>query len=246
MHRSMTGLFVGTDRQVSDAWRIGAVAGYGNSAFGSDMASGNSNSWQLGAYAGGQWGGWVFNAGAAYAWHDISTDHRINAPGLGDRLQSSYHADTAQAFAGFGYRIEGNSVNAEPFADVAWVQLKADGFSEKGGNAALGGNRSSDNVTFATLGLRLGKALANERGRFNATLGWRTASGDITPMTRMQFAGGDAFDIAGTPIAKNAAVVGLGLDFVHTDKVNVGVSYNGQFGNGLTDNGVRADVRVRF
>jgi outer membrane autotransporter protein len=245
MHRSMAGLFVGADGQVSDAWRIGAVAGYGNSRF-DNNASGSSNTWQVGGYAGGQWNNFVFNAGAAYAWHAISTDRTVNVPGISDRLKSSYNANTEQAFAEVGYKVEGKTISVEPFVNATWVKLNTDDFIEKGGAAALSGTSSSDNVTFTTLGIHFGKALAKERGQFNATLGWRTASGDITPMTRMQFAGSDSFGIQGTPIAKNAAVVSLGMDFVHTDKVNIGVSYNGQFGNGSTDNGLRADVRVKF
>jgi outer membrane autotransporter protein len=124
--------------------------------------------------------------------------------------------------------------------------LNTGNFVEKGGVTALHGNSDSSNVTFTTLGLHIGKALAKQRGQFQATLGWRHASGDVMPMMAMNFVGSDAFNIAGTPMAKDAAVLNLGMDFVHTDKVNVGVSYNGQYGNGFADSGLRADVQVRF
>jgi outer membrane autotransporter protein len=248
LERSMLGVFVGADGQASDTWRLGGVAGYSNSAFKarSRASNGDSQSWHLGGYASGQWGATHLSAGAAHAWHTIDTDRTVNVPGFSDRLKAGYNASTTQLFAEIGHRIEGRTLNVEPFVNVAWVNVDSDGFNEKGGDAALHGLGEDSEATFSTLGIGLDKALAKDRGQFQATLGWRHASGDAMPLTTMGFAGSDLFRIAGAPIARNAAVIGLGMDFVHTDRVNVGVSYTGQFGDDLHDHGLRADVRVKF
>ncbi|AZO16519.1 hypothetical protein EJ069_18445 [Mesorhizobium sp. M2A.F.Ca.ET.043.05.1.1] len=43
-------------------------------------------------------------------------------------------------------------------------------------------------------------------------LGWRHAFGDTAPTIGVAFAGQDPFTIAGTPIARDAALIDLGLD----------------------------------
>jgi outer membrane autotransporter protein len=103
-------------------------------------------------------------------------------------------------------------------------------------------------VTFSTLGVNGRSALNAGKGNaeFKGTVGWRHAFGDTTPLSTVGFASGKAFTVAGVPVAENAVVLDLGLDFRAGDNVVFGVAYNGQFGSGVSDNGVRADLRVRF
>jgi len=44
------------------------------------------------------------------------------------------------------------------------------------------------------------------------TVGWRHAFGDATPLSTFAFAGGDAFPIAGVPIAEDAVLIEGGID----------------------------------
>lgn len=78
-------------------------------------------------------------------------------------------------------------------------------------------------------------------------IGWRHAFGDVAPLSTMRFAGaGDAFTIAGVPIARDAAVIEAGLDYAITPGATLGVTYGGQFGSGVTDQSVKANFNVRF
>lgn len=77
-------------------------------------------------------------------------------------------------------------------------------------------------------------------------LGWRHAFGDTTPLSTHTFAGSDAFAIAGVPIAKDAALVEAGLDVNLSKAASLGLSYQGQFGNGATQNGFDARLNVSF
>ncbi|MGH6862646.1 MAG: autotransporter domain-containing protein, partial [Phyllobacterium sp.] len=103
-------------------------------------------------------------------------------------------------------------------------------------------------TTFTTLGLRasssytLGTMTATARG----TLGWRHAYGDITPTATHAFAGGDAFTVAGVPIAKDGAIIEAGLDLSMTEAATLGLSYQGQFGSGVQQNGFNAKLAVKF
>ncbi|WP_425462844.1 autotransporter domain-containing protein [Mesorhizobium norvegicum] len=87
-------------------------------------------------------------------------------------------------------------------------------------------------------------------GGMNATargmLGWRHAFGDVTPTSSFAFAGGDAFTIAGVPIARDAAIIEAGLDLNMSANATLGLSYTGQFGGGGVDQGAKVDLGIKF
>lgn len=186
--------------------------------------------------------------GVAYTWHDISVLRSVAFPGFSDQLRADYGAGTTQAFGKLGYRIDAPTVSFEPFANLVYVNLRANSFNERGGAAALISFGANTDVTFTTLGVRastdftVGGIVATARG----TLGWRHAFGDTTPLSSFAFAGGNVFTIAGVPIAQNAAIIDAGLDLAIAPSATIGVSYNGQFGGGALDQGVRGNLTVRF
>ena len=98
---STGGFLMSADAPVSDAWRLGVMAGYSRSDFDvQDRASsGDSDNYHLGAYAGGQWGALGLRGGLAYSWHDITTRRSVAMRGFSDRLKANYDGRTAQAFA---------------------------------------------------------------------------------------------------------------------------------------------------
>ena len=59
-------------------------------------------------------------------------------------------------------------------------------------------------------------------------------------------AGSSAFTVAGVPIAQNALVVDAGFDVKLTPSAVLGFSYGGQFGSGVTDQSVKANLAVNF
>ncbi|SIS90600.1 outer membrane autotransporter barrel domain-containing protein [Paracoccus saliphilus] len=83
-------------------------------------------------------------------------------------------------------------------------------------------------------------------GTLRGMLDWRHAFGDTTPLSRHAFSAGDAFTIAGVPIAEDAAVIEAGIDLNLSDTARLGLSYQGQFGSGVQESGLKADLKVRF
>ncbi|WP_265975612.1 autotransporter domain-containing protein [Brucella intermedia] len=249
LDRSTGGLLVGTDGLVGD-WRIGLLAGYSHSTFEANdrASSGSSNNYHLGLYGGTQWGDLALRTGAAYTWHDIETGRTVAIPGISEGLSAGYDAGTFQAFGELGYGIDLGDTRLEPFANLAHVSLHSNGFTEQGGTSALHGGSSTTDVTFTTLGLRAEHALA--LGSVDATLrgmvGWRHAFGDTRPTSTHAFATGDAFTIAGVPIAEDAAVIEAGLDLSLTPQATFGVSYQGQLSGSVQDHGFKANLNVRF
>ncbi|MDR2874686.1 MAG: autotransporter domain-containing protein, partial [Methylobacillus sp.] len=248
LNRSIGGLLIGVDTLVADNARVGFVGGYSYSSFdvgGGRRSSGNSDNYSLGIYGGANWGNLALRSGAAYSWHNVETKRHVNVGAFADSLKADYDADTMQVYAELGYAIPG-TVTVEPYANLAYVNINTDRFREKGGAAALQVKGSDTDMTFGTLGLHLTGA-AFGKASFNGTLGWRHAFGNQTPESTMNFiAGGNAFTITGTPIARNSAVVDAGLDFAVSENANLGVTYNGQFGSDVRDNGVRVNFSWRF
>lgn len=250
LNRDAGGFFLGGDMVVGENWRLGLLAGYGHSGFAIDdrASSGSADSYHLGVYAGTEIDQWGLRLGGAYSWHDIETDRTATMPGFSDALSARYGAATAQFFGEAGYRIDTDTASFEPFANLAYVNVSTDGFTESGGAAALTGSSSTENMAFTTLGLRAETTLqlGGTVVRAHGTLGWRHAFGDVTPTTDLAFAGGDAFTIAGVPIAQDAAVIEAGLDLALSPSASFGVAYNGQIGSGVQEHQVQAHFGVTF
>jgi outer membrane autotransporter protein len=249
--KSTTGGFLsGVDVGFASGWRLGVVGGYSQTDLDAKgrFASATSDNWHLGVYGGNQWGPIGLRAGLVHTWHSIDSSRSVAYTGFSDSLDADYDARTFQAFGELGYRIDTAAASFEPFANLSHVRLHTDGFTEKGGAAALSVNGETTSTTFTTLGLRasaplqLGATTANLKG----TLGWRHAYGDITPESTQYFAGSNAFTVEGVAIAKDAALVEAGFDVAITEASTFGVSYVGQFGNDTTQNGFNATLNVKF
>lgn len=244
------GLLIGADAPIFDTWRIGALAGYSRTTFNArDRASsGDGDNYHLGLYGGTQWGRLGFRSGLAYTWHDLDTYRSVAFPGLTDSLRGKYRAGTFQAFGDLGYRIDAGPASFEPFANFAYVRLNTDGFTEQGGAAALHAIGQSTDATFSTLGLRAstGFALGGIATALRGSLGWRHAYGDVTPVSVQAFAGGDAFSVAGVPIAKDAAVINGGIDMAVSRNAVLGISYDGRLAGSAQEHAFKANFNVRF
>jgi outer membrane autotransporter protein len=250
MDRSIGGIILGGDALVSDNARLGLMGGYSRSRLDVDdrASSGTVDTYTLGAYAGGEWGDVSLRGGASHSWHSLATGRAVAFTGFSDSLSASYNARTFQGFGEAAYGIDAGSARLEPFASLAHVNLSTDGFTESGGAAALTASGDVVSATFATLGLRAETVV--ELGEMDAALramaGYRHAFGD-TPRATLGFAsGGNAFAVAGVPIARDALVLDAGFDLNITENAALGLSYNGQFASGLADQGFKANFAVKF
>lgn len=250
MDRASAGLVVGLDASVSPNWRAGALAGYSRGDFDAESqgAGSESDNYHLGIYGGAQWDRLVLRLGAGYTRHDISSHRTVMLPGSLNALKADYGGKTAQAFGELGYQLQAGNLAIEPFANLAHVNLRTDGFMERGGLAALTSGSSTTNTTFSTLGARVATdvQIGQVPGTLRGTIGWRHAYGDITPRANVFFAGGLPFTVGGVPIAKDAAVVGAGLDLQLSKGATLGLSFEGQFGDDASDRTLRGTLTVVF
>lgn len=249
------GVFVGMDRDVGGGWRLGGALGVTDS----NLSAGSLESKaDVSGYSASIYGGKRIAAGpgtinvmggVAYTWSDISTKRHLYGAGLDQTLTADYGASTVQIFTEAGYAYDaGAGLTLEPFAGVAWSDQRTRGFSETGGFGAVSGRSRSDTVTTTSLGLRAQQAftLAGRDWQANALAGWRHAFGDVRPDSVLAFDGGAAFTVSGNAIARDAALVGLGLRTTLTRNSSVGVAYNGEFGGGNREHSAVLNVRWQF
>lgn len=236
---------------VLDGWRAGVLAGYGNASFDSDAraSSGDSDSYQLGVYGGRQFGALGLHLGAGYAWQDISTTRNVVVGSLRNTLSANYAASTAQLFGEVGYTLATPDCCIAPFAGIALIHQQSDGFTETDGAAALSVASTSQTLGVTTLGLRAERQVANV-GTFDAavagSVGWRHTIGDLDTVSTMRFAGGDTFDISGTRMERNTALIEAGLNFGLGEGITVSASYHGERGAIASEDGFKGKLSLRF
>nr|WP_187148360.1 autotransporter domain-containing protein [Janthinobacterium sp. Marseille] len=254
LHYNTGGFVAGVDTVAADHWRLGVLAAYSNTSFKARAraSSGSSNNYSLGLYGGRSWeiaGGKLgLRSGLAYTLHDMKTSRLAAIPGFKDTLSGDYRGTTLQAYADVGYGLENSWGNLEPFANLAYIRFRSNGFAEQGGAAALDAGSQNTSTSFTTIGLRTVNqlALGGKSATVRGALGWRHAFGDSAPLSTQAFSAGEAFTVAGAPIVKNSALLETSLDLRLSTSTTLSFAYQGQLGMDAKQHSVKANLLVRF
>jgi len=251
LDRSTGGVLVGYDHSFGQDWLIGAAAGYSRTSFDLDdrASSGDSDNYHLLAYAGGTFAAVNVRLGASYSWNEVDTSRNVALPGFYEQVKADYSAGTTQLFGELSHDFAVTPATTfSPFAGLAYVHLSTDGYSETGGSAALDVDGSNQSVTYGTLGVRADHKIV--LGGVGVTLqgaaAWQHAWGDVTPVSTLAFAGGDAFQVTGAPIAEDALLLKAGFDVDVTAGAKFGLFYAGQLASDAADNSIQGRFSVAF
>ena len=163
-------------------------------------------------------------------------------PGFFEREETNYDADTGQIFGERAYPIAMGRTALEPFAGLALVSIDTDRFKESGALAGLRGSGNDQDVGYSTLGLRAAATYVWNGASItpHGSAAWQHAFEDVTTAARLAFAStGIGFTVYGVPLAEDTALIEAGLDFNLARNATAGVSYSGQFGDGVADNAVK-------
>lgn len=245
------GVLMGADVSVAENARAGLFGGYSRSTFDVDgrSSSGSANNYDLGLYAGAQFGAVALRGGAAYTWHDLSVSRSVVFPGFAESLKGNDTTGTAQVFGEIGYDVEVGAIAFEPFLGLAYVNVSGASLGEEGGAAALSVSTDDMSTFYSTLGVRLATTV-EVGGRTltpYATLGWQHAFGDVTPTSTMQFAGGlTPFSVSGVPVAENALLLEAGLSYALSPNAQIGATYAGQLSGDASQNAFTAQFSLKF
>ena len=202
------------------------------------------------AYAGGGWGALRARVGASYSWLDVSGKRTVAFLGVDDALSGDYDAKSASAFGEVSYVVPLGTVTAEPFAGVTHVHLSSDAFTETGSAlTALGVTDRTHDITYTTLGVRLGAAVP-----FNATTmlsprvsaAWLRSYGDVDATSRNILSTGQAFSVAGLPTTRDTLRLEGGVQANIMPGGSIGATYVGNIGDRWDDHGVRIGFSYSF
>lgn len=259
LRRSVGGVVSGFDVTFDERWRLGFSGGYTRSSLRVDdrSSSGNLDNYHLALYGGGQFGMIGLRAGIAQTWHDVTTNRNIAftsgesccASNFSDSVKADYRARTVQAFGEIGVGFSGSRAVFEPFVNVAYVNVHTDGFTETGGPAALTGSTGDTEATYSTVGARAATSLRAHDVVVmpHASAAWQRAFGDLQPGRTLSFASaGNAFGVAGLPVAKDSLLLEAGLDIKLFSAATLDIVYSARLSSGVSDNGIGGRFRWRF
>ncbi len=249
-------LTIGAETKLKGDWNVGGAFAYSNSKFKvrERQSSSSIDSYGVALYAGKHWehddNTIQLKAGLGHTWHEVSTRRHLNLGGA-QTLKSNYDAQTTQAFAELGYKLNVNeSTTLEPYLGLNWLSHRSDAFKEKGGPAALQGRSGTDNTTFSTVGARATKQIQTDKSNWalQAGLAWRHALGDRQPGSTLSFIQGasNSFTVVGAPLAKNSAVLDLGAEVQMGTNTFIGLRYEGEAGNRATEHTGTLYLKTRF
>ncbi len=250
--RNLGGFISGMDSQVAGSWRAGLATGasFSNVSVDARYSSANVESYYLGGYAGGMAGPVALRGGGMWAWNDIDTSRAVIFPGFYERQKASYNADTGQLFGEVAYPTQVAGMALEPFGGLAYVSIDSETIQESGGPlASLRGSADQDVGYSARSGLRTATTMHWGAMQIvpHVSAAWQHAFDGVTPAAGLAFASnGIGFTVYGVPLAEDTALIDAGLDFALGERTSAGVSYTGQYGDGVTDNGVKGHFTWLF
>ncbi|WP_395608759.1 autotransporter domain-containing protein [Pseudomonas sp. B22129] len=247
-----TGLLVGFDHQLEQGTRLGVVAGSGTS----DVKAGargkaKIDSYQLGLHVGHNWDAFGLSGGIAYAQHEIETKRRVSFAGVENRLSAQYASRSVQTFAEANYKFSHDFWDWQPYLQLVNVQQRSDGFTERGGIAALRGKRSKENVNLTTGGVRvnldLGKAQVGPSWlSVRGGLAHTRASGDLQPTTEAAWDGGRVMSVSGAPLDRVSTRLELGATARLTRDSALDFGFSQQRGERTRDQSLTAQYSLQF
>jgi outer membrane autotransporter protein len=247
------GFLLGIDNPVGRSWRLGLAGGYSGSSFDvpSRSSAGSADNYDLVVYGGARYGDLGIRLGGAYSWSDASANRSIAFPGFASQLTGRYDARTAQIYGELGYALHPAAGTAlEPLADLAYVNVASDGFSESGGPGALTADSTSFGTTYSVLGARISHDFDIGDGAAltaSARLGWQHAFGDTKPSTTFAFTGtATPFSVSGVPINADAAIPQAGLAYSPLPNLSLGLTYAGQLAPNAQENSLSGTIDFRF
>ncbi len=249
--RDLGGFVSGLDARVGGTWRAGLGAGYSqaNVSVADRHSAADVESFHLAGYAGGMAGPLALRGGGAWTWNDIDTSRAVIFPGFFEREKASYDGDTGQLFGEIAYPMAMGRTALEPFAGLAYVSIDTGSFKENGALAGLRGSGTDQDVGYSTLGLRAAATMAWNSVTVtpHVSAAWQHAFDDLTPGAALAFAStGIGFDVTGVPLAEDTALIEAGLNLALGLNTTAGISYSGQFGDGVQDNAVKGRLTWLF
>ncbi|MGH6781572.1 MAG: autotransporter outer membrane beta-barrel domain-containing protein, partial [Sphingomonadaceae bacterium] len=234
-----------------NGFSAGIAGGIGNSDYraGARSSNADADSTFVGGQLGYAAGPFSIRAGAAFGWHDVETSRSVVFPGFSEAPTASYDATSRQFFGEIAYAFDAGPVDIAPFARLAHVRTRTDGFTEAAGASALAVEADVRKVEFLSLGLKLDGAVELGGGaRFlpRITAAWQHGWGDLQGNAEASFAASPtSFTVVGAQLPRNAVTVDGGFA-VEFGAFSIGAAYVGSAAESWADHGGKISFGWRF
>ncbi|ABP62872.1 outer membrane autotransporter barrel domain (plasmid) [Enterobacter sp. 638] len=253
-----SGLVLGVDRAMGDAWRVGGALTYSyTSVHGEDNLSGNKtgvDSYGLIGYASYTGDPWYVNLSASVTQQRYDTSRKVNMTGYSDSAWGKFNGQQYVTKAEFGYPLAvADTTTLTPLANLSYSYQTLDSYKESSGNGSALSVESSHNNAFRSgLGAKLEKS-------------FQTGIGDIVPYvqavwthqydskqstTNASYAadtiGETSFTTFGASPVEDTADLSLGTTVLNSDTLSVTARYTAQFGEQYQGQTVSLQVRKLF
>lgn len=234
---SYSGLVLGADRSLGDAWRAGAAFTHSQTSIsGADNLSGSSahvNAYGLIAYAGYAAQPWYLNLSASAVRNNYSATRLVSLTGFSDAASASYNGWQYVAKAEAGYPLAlAQNMTVTPLASLSYSRQNLSGYTETGSGSALAVQSSSVNAVRSGLGARLEKNIQTSMGELTpfAQFIWSHQYNDSRMSTSASFAadstGVTSFTTQSAAPMKNVAELALGLNLLKKDDLTLSARYD--------------------
>ena len=246
LKHELNSLVLGVDGQSGD-WTLGVLSGIsdGSLNLGRRDSSADTTGYQLGGYASRRLGPLNLRLGASQAWYDIDSK-RESWSNEHQQLKGRYNARVSQAFSEIGYPIEQGNSQLEPFVGLTQVQVKSDGFHEKGGDSRLQGKSASNDLTLLGVGLRHRWKPADSRFEWSSSLAWQRAVGQTDTHRTLAFDGSETFKVAGLEVPRDVLQASVQGRLALAPGLHATLGYNGELGNDGQANALQAGLDFSF
>ena len=211
------GLILGVDHALTPSFRLGGgfSAGLTNTTVATSSA--NTNGYHVMLYSAYAKDRLRLNSGVVQSWYEanmkrsLSLDDQGNAKGKVDSRSTQLFADLSSPIT--LSQQQDHHTTLSPFGQVSQIWLQTSSFGETGAAARLTGLATNANTGFGTLGARLSHQWkAGEKDwQAGISAGWQRAWGALSPTTTLAFATGPGFTVSAAPMARDAAIVEVGI-----------------------------------
>ncbi len=231
------GIAAGWDYNVADETRVGiAVAGgQTNWDLDSNLGSGDSTFFQLGAYGTQHFGATYLSLAGAYAWHSMSTERRVNVDGT-EKLDADFDASNLAGRIEAGHRFAaGEQLGLTPYAALQAQAVYMPGYDEDGGSFALDYNANTATALRTELGVGIDTALGDDPSvaRLFGRVAWaHDWNSDANVQASFASLDMSTFTVHGAEAPDNIALVTAGAEFGLTEATEFAATFDGEFADG--------------
>jgi uncharacterized protein YhjY with autotransporter beta-barrel domain len=249
----VAGIAMGFDRLFRDRFLLGASLGYSDTNVDMDHGQGDG---EIDTIYGSLYGSFFNDRGyldviLTYGHQDYDSKRLIAIGPLQKTARSDHDGKSYSAFLEGGLNFGSTPWVFQPFANLQYIYLNEDGFTEVGAGGLSQKIKSRDTDSLISqLGVRVHPVVQMDTGLLipEASLAWSYDYDIDDRAIQSSFVGQPdaAFSIDGNDVENHGAVIGAGITFVGNSGFIPSLKYSGEFRDGYHAHGIVGELRWEF